>query len=91
MKVYLVICSAKDNGIKVKYLSACSLLILSGSPVLVGVAGYGSLGNKIFFWVLLLTRLTSSKLRETQGDSLTSAIAFQHREKWYVIDRFVCF
>lgn len=28
---------------------------------------------------------------ETQGDSLTSAIAFQHREKWYVIDRFVCF
>lgn len=83
MKVYLVICSAKDNGIKVKYLSAWSLLILSGSPLLAGVVGYHSLGNKLFFWMLLLPRLTSFKRRETQGDSLTSA--FQHRGKWYVI------
>jgi len=79
MKLCLVICSAEDKGIKVKYLNAISLLLLRGSPLLVAVAGYGSLGNALF-WMVFLTRLTSLKLRETPGDSLTSAVAFQHRK-----------
>lgn len=64
-----------------KYLNARSLLILRGSPLLVGVAGYGSFRNKLFFWMVSLIRNTSLKLGEIQRDSLTSAIAFQHRAK----------
>lgn len=62
MKLCLLSCSAKDKGLKVKYLKATSSVILRRSPLLVD---HGSLGNKLF-WMVFLTRLFSVKLKNKE-------------------------